>query len=81
MARKHNDPTQLSRQQSDELMLADMVYGPHPVSKDIATYLQKGQQAPDALHRVYSHHHTDITNTAEQGDVIGRMNKYLGKVK
>lgn len=77
-AHKHEDPRKLTQEQSDTLMLSDLLLGPKPVSAPLTQYLINGQTQPKHLHDVYKEHHTDVTNTAEQGDVIGRMNERLG---
>ena len=80
-AQQHQDPRKLTQEQSDTVMLSDLVYGRKKVNDNMKKYFIYGQEDTQALHDVYSEHHTDITNTAEQGDVQGRMNERLGAVK
>jgi hypothetical protein len=80
-AMQSGDPRTLTREQADTLLISDLVYGRKPVSDPMSKYFVEGQNNPANIHNVYKHHHTDVTNTAEQGNVIGRMNKWFGEAK
>lgn len=62
-ARKHNDPRKLTRRQSDDLLIADLVFTPKPSKQFLEGWLVKGD--PYALADLYSTvHHTDINQNA-----------------
>jgi len=78
-ANKHEDPRKLTQEQSDTLMISDLVYGAKTVSANMREYFIYGQSNAKALHDVYKEHHTDVTDPG-QGDVQGRMTERLGAI-
>ena len=73
-AREHMDPTQLSREQSDVLLLSDLRYGKYPASKPLADFLVSGDTA--AIREVYGYHHTDAQSDQA---VLDNMDRVFGK--
>jgi hypothetical protein len=74
-AKRHQDPTKLSREQSDTLMLSDMLLGDKPATPLFDQYLIHNDD--QALADLYSTvHHTD---TAGQPGTEERMKRIFGK--
>ena len=72
-AEKHKDPRKLTRQQSNELLLADLVLTPRKSRKYLQDFLVKGDD--QALANLYAEvHHTD---TKQNDNVETRMEERL----
>ena len=72
-AEKHKDPRKLTRQQSNELLLADLVLTPKKSRKNLQDFLVKGDD--QALANLYAEvHHTD---TKQNENVEPRMKERL----